>query len=106
VKQLARKSALSYKAKDNAITVVEDFNFETPKTKEFVSICNNLNIADKKALFVLGESNKNIYLSSRNLQRQKVVNASSVNTYELLNTNALVLTESSVEVINRMFKVS
>ena len=106
VKQLARKSALAYKAKENQILVVEDFNFEGPKTKEFISICNNLKVGDKKSLFVLSEPNKNIYLSSRNLQKQKVVLASSLNTYELLDANTLVLVESSVDVLHKMFKVS
>jgi large subunit ribosomal protein L4 len=106
VKQLARKSALAYKAMDNAIVVVEDFNFDTPKTKQFVSICDNLKVTDKKTLFVLGDANKNISLSSRNLQKCKVVNASSINTYEVLNAKALVLSESSVDVLNKMFKVS
>lgn len=105
VKQLARKSALTYKVKENAIVVVEDFNFDAPKTKQFLSICTNLNLVDKKTLFVMGDVNKNIYLSSRNLQRHKVVNASSINTYEVLNANALVLSESSVDVLNKMFKV-
>lgn len=106
VKQLARKSVLAYKAKENAIVVVEDFNFDAPKTKQFLSICNNLKVADKKTLFVLSETNKNIYLSSRNLQQYKVVNASSINTYEVMNANALVISESSVDVLNKMFKVS
>lgn len=106
IKQLARKSALAYKVKENALLVIEDFNFDTPKTKEFVNICKNLNVADKKTLFLLGETNKNIYLSSRNLQKQATVIASSVNTYEILNANILVLTESSVNALNKMFKVS
>ncbi len=106
VKQLARKSALAHKILDNKILVIEDFNFDTPKTKEFISICTNLNIGDKKSLFVLSEPNKNIYLSSRNLQRQKVVLASSLNTYEVLDANTLVLVESSVDVLHKMFKVS
>ncbi len=106
VKQLARKSALAYKVKENAILVVEDFNIEAPKTKEFVNICKNLNVADKKTLFVFGEPNKNIYLSSRNLQSQSVLSASNINTYDLLNANMLVLTEGSVDVLNKMFKVS
>ena len=106
VKQLARKSALAYKVKDNAIVVVEDFNFDTPKTKQSLSICNNLKVADKKTLFVLGDVNKNISLSSRNLEKCKVVNASSINTYEVLNAKALVLSESSVDVLNKLFKVS
>jgi len=106
VKQLARKSALAYKVKENALMVVEDFNFDAPKTKEFLSICKNLSVADKKALFLLGETNKNIYLSSRNLQKQLTIIASSVNTYDILNADMLVLTESSVDVLNKMFKVS
>ena len=106
VKQLARKSALSYKAKENGIIILEDFNFNAPKTKEFVAIQNNLKINDKKSLFVLSEVNKNIYLSSRNLQKQRVATASSLNTYEVLNANTLVLVESSIDVLHKMFKVS
>ncbi|MEY1638599.1 50S ribosomal protein L4 [Tenuifilum osseticum] len=106
VKQLARKSALAYKVKENALLVIEDFNLDTPKTKEFLNICKNLNVADKKTLFLLGEPNKNIYLSSRNLQKQTAAIASSVNTYDILNANMLVLTESSVDALNKMFKVS
>lgn len=106
LKQLARKSALTYKAKNNSILVLEDFNIETPKTKEIVNICQNLNLIDKKSVFVLGEPNKNIYLSSRNLQQQKVVQASSLNTYEILHAKAMVLCESSVEVLHKMFKIS
>ncbi len=106
VKQLARKSALAHKASENKIIVIEDFNFESPKTKEFISICNNLNLNDKKSLFVLSEPNKNIYLSSRNLQKQKVSLASSLNTYEVLDANTLILVESSVDVLHKMFKVS
>lgn len=105
LKQLARKSALSYKAKNNSIMVLEDFNFEAPKTKEFISICKNLNLVDKKSLFVISEPNKNIYLSSRNLERNKVSTASSVNTYEIVNAGTLVLVESSVDVLNKMFKL-
>lgn len=106
LKQLARKSALTYKAKNNSILVLEDFNIETPKTKEIVNICQNLNLIDKKSVFVLGEPNKNIYLSSRNLQKQKVLTASSINTYEIMNANALVLVESSIDVLNRMFHIA
>lgn len=105
LKQLARKSALSYKAKNNSIMVLEDFSFEAPKTKEFISICKNLNLVDKKSLFVISEPNKNIYLSSRNLERNKVSTASSVNTYEIMNAGTLVLVESSVDVLNKMFKL-
>ncbi|HNV81123.1 MAG: 50S ribosomal protein L4 [Tenuifilaceae bacterium] len=106
LKQLARKSALTYKAKNNSILVLEDFNIETPKTKEIVNICQNLNLIDKKSVFVLGEPNKNIYLSSRNLQKQKVLTASSINTYEIMNANALVLVESSIDVLNKMFHIA
>ena len=106
LKQLARKSALSYKMQQNSIMVLEDFNFEQPKTKEFINICKNLNLTDKKSVFVMGESNNNIYLSSRNLQKQKVVSASSINTYEIMNAGTLVLVESSIDVLNKMFKIA
>ena len=99
VKSLARVSALSYKAKDNAITVLEDFNFEAPKTKNYVDLMKNLNMADKKTLLVLGDTNKNVYLSSRNIQGAKVVKASDLNTYDILNAENLILAESSVKVI-------
>ncbi len=102
VKQLARRSALSYKAQENAIIVLEDFSFETPKTKEFVKILNNLKISDKKSLFVLPESDKIVTLSAQNLQKAQVVNAPSVNTYSILNADTLVVTEKSVEIINNM----
>ncbi|MDD4712353.1 MAG: 50S ribosomal protein L4 [Bacteroidales bacterium] len=96
VKDLARKSALSYKASDNAIIVVEDFSFEAPKTKDFVTLANNLKLADKKSLFVLGEVNKNVYLSARNLARVQVVTISELNTYKVLDAGSVVLTESSI----------
>jgi large subunit ribosomal protein L4 len=99
VKALARISALTYKAKDNAITVLEDFNFEAPKTKNFVDLIKNLNMSDKKTLLVLGEANKNVYLSSRNIQGAKVVKASDLNTYDILNAENLILAESSVKAI-------
>jgi large subunit ribosomal protein L4 len=99
VKALARISALTYKAKDNAITILEDFNFEAPKTKNFVDLMKNLNMADKKTLLVLGDTNKNVYLSSRNIQGAKVVKASDLNTYDILNAENLILAESSVKVI-------
>lgn len=99
VKNVARISALSYKAKDNAITVLEDFNFEAPKTKNFVDLIKNLNLDSKKTLFVVGSKNDNVYLSSRNLQRSKVITASDINTYDILNADNLVLVESSVKVI-------
>jgi len=99
VKNLARKSALTYKAKDNAIMVLEDFNFETPKTKNFAELIKNLNLDAKKTLVVLGSNNPNVYLSSRNLQKSKVITASDINTYDILNADNLVLAESSVKVI-------
>ncbi len=99
VKDLARISALSYKAQDKAIAVLEDFNFEAPKTKNFVDLMKNLNLSDKKTLVVLGNLNKNVYLSSRNLQGAKVVIASDLNTYDILNAEQLVLAESSVKVL-------
>ena len=105
VKQLARKSALSYKAKENGIIILEDFNFNAPKTKEFVAIQNNLKINDKKSLFVLSEVNKNIYLSSRNLQGVSVVTASELTTYQILNAKTLVILEGSVEKIEDVFKL-
>ena len=96
VKALARRSALSYKAQENALVVVEDFNFEAPKTKSFLEIVNNLKIADKKVLMVLAGANKNVYLSARNLQRAEVAVASDINTYGVLNAGVMVLTESAV----------
>ena len=105
VKQLARKSALSYKARENGIVVVEDFNLEAPKTKEMVDLKSNLQIADKKSLFVLPAGNNNIYLSSRNLQDVSVVTASELNTYHILNAKTLVLLEGSVKKIEEAFKL-
>ena len=99
VKNLARKSALAYKAQENAILVVEDFNFETPKTKQYVELLQNLKVADKKLLMVLAEANKNVYLSARNIQRQDMAVASAVNTYQVLNADAMVVTESALAVI-------
>ncbi len=99
VKRLARVSALSYKAKENQITVLEDFSFDAPKTSKFAELLKNLNLSDKKTLFVLPESNKNVYLSSRNLERSKVVVASDLNTYDILNAANLVLIESSLKQI-------
>jgi large subunit ribosomal protein L4 len=96
VKQLARISALTHKAKSNSIIVVEDFSMEAPKTKEFVQINKNLKIDNKKSLFVLTEQNKTIYLSSRNLQGKKVVTISDLNTYDIINASVLVFSESSI----------
>ena len=103
VKLLARKSALSYKAKDNGIIILEDFNFDSPKTKKFVAIQNNLKINDKKSLFVLSEVNKNIYLSSRNLQGVKVITVSELTTYDILNASSVILLEGSLEKIEGVF---
>jgi len=103
VKVLARKSALSYKAKENAITIVEDFAFEAPKTKDFIALANNLKVADKKSLFVLAEVNKNVYLSARNLSNVKVVTISELNTYKVLDAMSLVITESSVAEFESIF---
>ena len=99
VKALARKSALSYKVQENALLVVEDFNFEAPKTKQYVELLQNLKVADKKLLMVLAEANKNVYLSARNIQRQDMAVASAVNTYQVLNADAMVITESALAVI-------
>ena len=103
VKGLARKSALTYKAKNNAIVVVEDFTLEAPKTKEFVTIAKNLKVADGKLLLVLSEKNNFVYLSARNLEKANVITASELNTYTVLNAANLVLTESSVAVIEKLF---
>ena len=100
VKELARKSALTYKAQENAIVVVEDFTMEAPKTKEFVNIAKNLKVDGKKSLFLLGDTNKNVYLSARNLQGTEVLEASKVNTYKVLNADVLVITEKSLETID------
>ncbi|MBL7911367.1 MAG: 50S ribosomal protein L4 [Bacteroidia bacterium] len=99
VKTLARASALSYKAKDNAITVLEDFSFEAPKTKNYVDLMKNLNLSDKKTLLVVGDANKNVYLSSRNIQGAKVVAASDLNTYDILHAETLILAEGSIKVL-------
>ena len=102
VKVLARKSALSYKAQENAVVVVEDFTFEAPKTKDFVNITKNLKVKGKKTLVVLPESNKNVYLSARNLKGSEVILASAVNTYKVLNADVLVVTENSLKVIDEI----
>lgn len=96
VKALARRSALSYKAQEGAIVVVEDFNFEAPKTKSFIDVVNSLKVADKKVLVVLPEANKNVYLSARNLQGAKVAIASDINTYGVLNAGVMVVTENAL----------
>lgn len=102
LKRLARKSAFAYKAKLDAITILEDVALASPKTAEFKSMLANLNLANEKVLMIVGAGNDNVYLSSRNLQRVKVVPADSVNTYDVLNAKKLVLTESSIEVIEKI----
>jgi large subunit ribosomal protein L4 len=102
VKLLARKSALSYKAKEESIKVVEDFTLDTIKTKDFVQVLNNLKIHDKKSLIVLSEQNKNLYLSSRNFKGAKITTVSQLNTYDILNCSVLLFFESSVEKIEKI----
>ncbi|MBC5864170.1 50S ribosomal protein L4 [Flavobacterium sp. F-328] len=99
LKRLARKSAFSLKAKESNIIVLEDFNFETPNTKNFINVLKALELENKKSLFVLGDTNKNVYLSSRNLKGSNVVSSLELSTYDILNANNLVLLESSLEVI-------
>lgn len=97
LKRLARKSALSLKAQDKAIIIVEDFQFDTPKTKNFIDVLRGLGVEGKKSLIVLGDSNKNVYLSSRNLKGSEVVSSSDLSTYKILNANNLVFVEGSLE---------
>ncbi len=97
VKRLARKSALTIKSKENAIVVLEDFNFDTTKTKDFIEVLKSLGLESKKSLFVLGDSNNSVYLSSRNLERSEVVTNSELSTYKILNANNIVLLEGSLE---------
>jgi large subunit ribosomal protein L4 len=106
VKVLARKSALSYKAAEHAIMVIEDFAFDKPRTKDFVQLINQLKVADKKSLFVMGELNKNVYLSARNLSKVQVVTFSGLNTYNVLNAHKLILTESTIPEIESLFNAS
>jgi len=102
LKKLARKSALSTQAKDKNIIVIEDFNFEVPNTKKFIAILQSLGLENKKSLFVLGDLNNNVYLSSRNLKRAKSITNSGLSTYEILNARKVVLLESSLEGINQL----
>ena len=101
VKELARKSALTYKAKNKQVLVMEDFSLEQPKTKDFANIQKNLQIADKKSVIVINERNKNVYLSSRNLQNSKVVTISELSTYDIMNATALLFVESSLDVLQK-----
>jgi len=102
VRVLARKSALSYKAKESSIVVLEDLKFETPKTKDFTALLENLNMSFEKILVVTAGNNKNAYLSARNIQGTKVVSADSLNTYDILNANKVVLAEGSLEMIENI----
>ena len=102
VKVLARKSALSYKAQEDAIIVVEDFTLEAPKTKDFVNVVKNLKVEGKKLLLVLPELNKNVYLSARNLKRSEIILASSLNSYKVLNADVIVVTEKSLGTIDEI----
>lgn len=104
VKQLARKSALTYKATANNIIVLEDFNMEAPKTKEFLKISNNLKFDNKKSVIVLPEQNNNIYLSSRNVQGVEVITAAELNTYKIMKASKLILVESAVDVLQATFE--
>lgn len=99
LKQLARRSALSYKAKDKSLVVLEDFTFDAPQTKKYIELLSNLNLADKKTLLVLSEPDKNLYLSSRNLKGTNITSVSELNTYDILKANSLLLVESSVKKI-------
>jgi large subunit ribosomal protein L4 len=102
VKDLARKSALTYKAKDNAIAVLEDFNFEAPKTKQYLSMLNALALADKKTLLVLPDNNKNVIFSGRNIKHTKITTAEQINTYDVMNADNVIFVESSVSKIENL----
>lgn len=105
VKDLARKSALAYKAKDNAIAVLEDFSFDAPKTKQYLSLLSSLSLSDKKTLLILSEASKNITLSGRNIRRAKITTADKINTYEVMNADRLIFVESSIDkVVNLLNK--
>lgn len=106
LKRLARLSALSYKAKENSIIVLEDFAMENPKTKDFVDILNKFDLQDKKVLLVINGEDKNLWLSSRNIQKAKVVRAESINTYDILNANNLLIAKGSLGVIEKMHAVN
>ena len=103
LKKLARISALSYKAKKNELIILEDFNFEQPKTSQFVALKENLKINDKSSLFILSSQNKNVYLSARNLKRTSVLTVSEINTYEILRAKNVLLSESSIEDLEKLF---
>jgi large subunit ribosomal protein L4 len=102
VKDLARKSALSYKAKDNSIAILEDFNFEAPKSKQYISMLSALSLGDKKTLLVLPEANKNVVLSGRNIQNTKVTTADQINTYDVMNADSVIFVESSISKVENL----
>lgn len=102
VKDLARKSALAYKAKDNSIAVLEDFDFEAPKTKQYLALLNALSVQDKKTLLVLAENKQNVVLSGRNVQRTKVITAEQINTYDVMNADKVIFIESCIEKISKL----
>ncbi len=102
VKDLARKSALTYKAKDNAVAVLEDFSFDAPKTKQFIALLNALSLGDKKTLFVLPEANKNVVLSGRNIQNSKITTADQINTYDVMNADNVIFVESAVSKVETL----
>ncbi len=104
VKQLARKSALTYKAQENSVLVLDNLNFEAPKTKDFVELTKNLQVNDKKALFILPNENKNVYLSAQNLQRVKVMTFSQLNTYSILNAKSLIFTKEAIDLLQETYK--
>ena len=104
LKALARKSALAYKAKDKNLMILEDFSFETPKTKDFANVLRSLSISDKKTLFVVSKEEKNVVISARNLQNTKVITADTLSTYDVLNADSLLISESSVEKIENLLK--
>ena len=103
LKRIARKSALTYKAKDNNIFILEDFDFDSPKTKNYIEFLNSFNLADSKTLLILTEKKENIYLSSRNIKKTQITKASNINTYDILNANSLLISESSLKEIEELF---
>ena len=102
VKDLARKSALTYKAKDNSISILEDFTFESPKTKQYVAFLSALSLSDKKTLLILSEANKNVVLSGRNIQNTKITTADQINTYDLMNADSVIFVESSISKVENL----
>lgn len=105
LKSLARKSALAYKAKESGLVVLEDISFDSPKTKEFINVLNGLSVADKKTLLVLPDANnKNVVLSGRNIKNAKITTADSLNTYDVLNADSLLISESSIEKLENLLK--